>query len=123
MKNPKIKVSVIIPVRTVTPYLRETVQYLQRQSYKNFEIIVLIDEKEKLPGVKVISSGEAGPAHKRNLGVKKAKGEILAFLDDDSYPSKDWLQNAVKIFGDTGYGIRDTGYGIRNLLLECVGLA
>ena len=29
-----------------------------------------------------------------------AKGEILAFLDDDAYPVKDWLKNAVKNFSD-----------------------
>ena len=94
----EILVSVIIPVRTITPHLRETVKHLKEQSFKNFEIIVLTDGKEKLPGIKMIPSGEVGPAHKRNLGARKAKGEILAFLDDDSYPDKNWLKNAVAIF-------------------------
>jgi len=104
----KPKVSVIIPVRTVTPYLKETVYHLYNQSYKNFEIVVLTDEKEKLRGVKIIPSGEPGPAFKRNLGAKKAKGEILAFLDDDSYPSKDWLKNALEIFCNTKHETRNT---------------
>ncbi|MBU1256205.1 glycosyltransferase, partial [Patescibacteria group bacterium] len=38
------------------------------------------------------------PAHKRDQGAKMAKGEILAFLDDDAYPSKHWLKNIVKGF-------------------------
>ena len=96
----KIFFSVIIPVRTITPYLRETIGCLQKQTEKRFEIIIVTDKKEKLVGVKSIASGEPTPAFKRNLGVKEAKGEILAFLDDDSYPQKDWLKNALKLFND-----------------------
>lgn len=98
--NPKKsqKVSIIIPVRTATDYLKETIQYLQKQTYKNFEIIVVTDKKEEIPGAKVIASGEPTPAYKRNQGVQIAKGEIFAFLDDDSYPEERWLENAVKIF-------------------------
>jgi len=38
---------------------------------------------------------------KRDLGLKFAKGEILAFIDDDAYPEKDWLKNAIKNFIDS----------------------
>lgn len=93
-----LNVSIIIPVRVVTDHLKETISYLLKQSFKNFELIVITDEKEKIKGAKVIVSGEVGPAKKRNMGAKKAKGEILAFLDDDSYPSRNWLKNAVQIF-------------------------
>ena len=94
----KMLTSIIIPVRTITPYVRETVEHIKEQSEKNFEIIIVTDKPEKLRGAKVIASGEPTPAFKRNLGAKEAKGEILAFLDDDSYPSKDWLKNALKVF-------------------------
>lgn len=94
----KIKASVIIPVRTITPYLRETVGCLLEQTEKTFEIMVVTDKKERLKGVKIIFSGEPTPAFKRNLGAKIAKGEILAFLDDDSYPDPNWLKNASSIF-------------------------
>lgn len=90
--------SVIIPVRTITTYIREAVDYLKKQSEKRFEIIIVTDKKERYPGAKIVSSREPTPAYKRNLGAKIANGEILAFLDDDSYPSKDWLKNASKIF-------------------------
>jgi len=96
----KIKASIIIPVRTATPYLKETISLLRQQSEKDFEIIVVTDRKEKISGVKVIASGEPTPAYKRNLGAKYSKGDILAFLDDDSYPSKDWLKNAKILFSD-----------------------
>lgn len=101
----RIKVSVIIPVRIITNYVRETVNKLRHQSTKKFEIIIVSDEKEKLPGTKVISSGKPTPSFKRNLGLKAARGEILAFLDDDSYPDKDWLKNSLKIFNETNKNI------------------
>jgi len=96
------KVSVIIPVKKINDYLRqETVPAILKQIYSNFEIIVLPDKptKEKLPKTKIIPTWpKTGPADKRDLGAQKATGEILAFLDDDSYPDKNWLKKAVKIF-------------------------
>jgi len=82
MNNPPY-FSIIIPVRTITPYLRETIAALKHQSFKKFELIVVDD---KLSGV-------VSPAIKRNMGAKMSKGTFLAFIDDDSYPNKDWLKN------------------------------
>lgn len=93
-------VSIIIPVRTITPYVRETVFHLQKQSETDFEIIIVTDKAEKLWGAKIYASGEPTPAYKRNLGASRAEGEILAFLDDDSYPEKGWLAGALKIFNE-----------------------
>lgn len=75
--------SIIIPIRTITPYLTETITALKDQVYKSFELIIVDD---KLSGI-------VSPAVKRNLGAKKAKGKYLAFLDDDSYPDSLWLKN------------------------------
>jgi len=98
----KVLVSIIIPVKKINDYLRkETIPAILSQTYKNFEIIILPDNstKEKFPRTKIIPSWpKLGPADKRDLGARKAKGEILAFLDDDSYPSESWLENAIKIF-------------------------
>ena len=99
-------ISIIIPVKRINDYLRkETIPALLAQSYKNFEIIILPDKKskEKFPKTRVIPTWpKTGPADKRDLGAKKAKGEILAFLDDDSYPRKNWLKNTINIFEKGG---------------------
>lgn len=98
-------VSIIIPVREISDYLRqETIPALLKQSYQNLEIIILPDKKtkEKLARTRIISTWpKTGPADKRDLGAKKARGEILAFIDDDSYPSKNWLKQAVKVFKES----------------------
>jgi glycosyltransferase involved in cell wall biosynthesis len=95
-------VSVIIPVKKINDYLRqETIPAILKQTYQDFEIIILPDRpsKEKFPKTKIIPTyPKTGPADKRDIGAKKAKGEILAFLDDDSYPDKNWLKNAIAIF-------------------------
>lgn len=82
--------SIIIPVRVETSYLQETLRYLKKQSFKSFEILIITDK----------ISGPVSPAIKRNLAAKKARGKYLAFLDDDSYPSINWLKNASKLFTD-----------------------
>jgi len=105
MKNNNIQITVIIPVRTITEYVKETVSHLMKQSEKRFEVIIVTDQKEKINGAKVISSGEPTPSYKRNLAAKTAKGKILAFLDDDSFPDKDWLKNALKIFKNHCSGV------------------
>lgn len=98
----KTFVSIVIPVKELNDFLRkETIPCLLKQTYQDFEVIIVTDKatKERLPKTKIIPSWpKTGPADKRDLGVKKAKGEIIAFLDDDSYPDKNWLKNALRIF-------------------------
>lgn len=88
MNSQKPLFSIIIPVRVPTPYLKETLSHLVLQKDISFEIIVVTDKM----------SGNVSPAIKRNLGAKKAQGQYLAFLDDDSYPSLTWLKTASRLF-------------------------
>ncbi len=97
------KVSIIIPVRVINNYIREHVPRILELDYPDFEVLILPNEKSGEAfgeQVKVIPTGNVGPAEKRDLGVEHASGEILAFIDDDAYPRKDWLKNAVLYFKD-----------------------
>jgi len=97
------KVSIIIPVIAVNDYVRESVPKILNLDWPDFEIIIFPDEpdsKNSWPKTKLIASGKIGPAGKRNLALKYASGEIVAFLDDDAYPEKDWLKQAIGYFSD-----------------------
>lgn len=100
-----VKFSIIIPVKEINNLLRrETMPQILKQSSPSFEIIIVADQasKERFPKTQIITSGkDTGPAEKRDKGVKIAKGEILAFLDDDSYPETTWLKSALKIFEES----------------------
>jgi GT2 family glycosyltransferase len=50
--------------------------------------------------IRVFPSGRVGPASKRDMGAKYANGDILVFLDDDSYPEKNLLKIAAGYFLD-----------------------
>ncbi|MDP2943915.1 MAG: glycosyltransferase [Candidatus Omnitrophota bacterium] len=98
-------VSIIIAAKTWAKNLEECVRRCQELDYPDFEIIILPDDaftKELSPKgtvpISVISTGPVSPAKKRDIALAYAKGEILAFIDDDAYPEKDWLKNAVKNF-------------------------
>lgn len=101
-------VSVIIPTKELSYYLLfENLPAFVEQKYRNFEVIVLPNNpslytlalREKYPWIKVVATPKiTRPAEKRDLGVKHAKGEIIAFIDDDAAPTADWLTNAVAVF-------------------------
>lgn len=93
--------SIIIPVKEINDYIREAVPKILDLEYDNFEIIILPNE-DNIPfeaeKTRIIASGNVGPAQKRNLWAERSNWRILAFLDDDAYPRKDRLWNALKEF-------------------------
>ncbi len=101
--NPKV--SVIIPIEEINDYLRETLAHLGNLDYPDFEVLVFITRRtaEKFPHTHFIVNPELAkrPAEKRDLALKYAEGEILAFTEDDAYPRSDWLKNAVAYFEDS----------------------
>ena len=90
-------ISIIIPVYNVEDYLHYAIESLEKQTYKNFEIILvndgstddsgkLCDEySEKYSNVRVFHKENGGLSDARNFGVQQAKGEFIIFLDPDDY--------------------------------------
>lgn len=98
--NPFVSI-IVIDYKKNNPYLVECLDALQRQTYLHYEIILVTDYPNKLhyPKIHKKSYGYyVGPAEKRDTGASMAKGEILAFIDDDAYPSPFWLEKLVKHF-------------------------
>ena len=105
-------VSVVIACPAWSWMLDECLKGLADQTYRDFEVIVLPDQP--LPSnsslttynfqLSVIPTGKVRPAEKRNAGIAAAKGDVVAFIDDDAYPDARWLENAVKYFSDPAIG-------------------
>jgi len=101
----KINYSIIIPVKEINDYIKESIPIILNMDYENYEIIILPNEKpSNIPDylkdkkIRIIPSGKVSPAIKRDMGAKEAKGKYLAFIDDDAYPEKNWLKTADSIF-------------------------
>ena len=102
-------VSVVIACPDGSWMLDECLDALERQTYREFEVVVLPDSdmvpsrKRSYP-LSVVSTGKVRPAEKRNIGIAKSKGAVVAFIDDDAYPDSRWLENAVKYFAEPTIG-------------------
>ena len=107
-------VSIVIACPNGSWMLDECLAGIGRQTYRNFEVIVLPDGEDSSAGkavegiepdrIRWIPTGKIRPAEKRNLGIREAKGEIVAFIDDDAYPDSRWLEQATKYFGEESVG-------------------
>jgi len=95
------KISIIIPCKDIDRFTLECIAGCRELEYEDFEIIVLPDHSSNLiRDIKIIPTGEVSPGRKRNIGFQNSTGDLLAFIDSDAYPRKDWLNNAVKYFTD-----------------------
>jgi len=99
-----IKVSAIIPVFNGSATLREAIDSVLDQSSHDLELIVVDDgSTDSTPAVidsyggqiRQMRQSNAGPAAARNAGVKKARGEYLAFLDADDRWLPEMLERAI----------------------------
>ncbi len=108
----RISISVIIPCYNAESTIMRTLEALDRQTVKSFEVI-LADDGSKDGTVSeaksfkphnfkltVITEKHAGPAAQRNRGAEKAKGEILLFTDSDCVPDNKWVEEMTKPFSD-----------------------
>lgn len=93
-------VSIIIPVKEINGYVRESMPHILALDYKDFEVLIFPDfpSGDSFPRTRIIPTGPVGPAEKRDLALSHARGDVFAFLDDDAYPRRDWLKKAVRHF-------------------------
>lgn len=97
------KVSVIVPVYNRVRFLTFCLESLVLQNYSNYEIIVVDDASQdgsveiakRFPVKCVQLKNNMGSAHARNVGVRLASGEYLAFIDSDCCAKRDWISKMV----------------------------
>ena len=108
MKNPVI--SVIVPVYNAVNTIHRCIESIQQQSNNNFELILIndgsTDQSLQLcleyadvdPRIKVFDKVNGGPSAARNMGIDKASGNLIVFVDSDDYLDRGFLEN---LFSDS----------------------
>lgn len=126
------RVSVILPYYNAAKYIKETVQAIIAQTYKDWELIIVDDCSPALETAQILKdvqsldnritvlrtekNGGAGLA--RNIGIKAAKGRYIGFCDSDDwwYPTK--LEEQLNYMIENGYEFTCTYYEDTNEVLE-----
>ena len=111
-------VSVIIPTYKRKIELKRAIDSVLNQTYKNIEIIIvddngpetewsknvkdIISKYEGIDNIKyIVNERNIGGAETRNVGIKNAKGEYIAFLDDDDEYYSEKISKQVKLFKES----------------------
>lgn len=105
MKN----ISIIIPAYNEEKYLPKTLTAINKLHHPDFsfETIVVDSESQdktseiaKSLGARIVKCKKISPGWARNIGIKNAKNEIIACIDADTIPDKNWLENIHSYFKD-----------------------
>ena len=108
--NQPIDVSIVIPTRNRAADLRRCLEALAEQSYPLARVEILVcDDGSTEPLEATIAAGQerglplrllrqapAGPAAARNLGIRAARGAIIALTDSDTIPDPAWLERLIE---------------------------
>ena len=99
------QVSIIIPVYNVEPYLRQCLDSVLGQNFKNFEVLLVNDGSsdssgdicreyvEKDSRFHYFEKENGGLSDARNYGIERAQGEYLTFIDSDDFVNEKHLEN------------------------------
>lgn len=117
MMKKNAKFTYIVPVYNVEKYIQKCVMSIMEQNYKNIEIILIDDGSTDKSGaiidklaskdsrINVIHKKNEGVSTARNLGLIRAKGDYILFIDGDDYIDKDYTDYFYKMLSDTACSI------------------
>ena len=99
------KISVIVPVYNVEKYVDNCISSILNQSYKNIELII-IDDKSTDNSFEIISKynkkaliiqneKNSGLSFTRNVGLEKATGDYISFIDSDDYIPENFYEELM----------------------------
>jgi len=106
VEEEQVKVSICIPTYNRKEYLKETLDSIAKQSFKNYEIVIVDDgstdgTKEMVDSLNMPINyywqENAGDAAARNKLIDLAKGQYLAFIDSDDLFLPDSIENLVNV--------------------------
>lgn len=100
-------ISVIVPIYNTEKHLDRCIESILNQTYKDFELILIDDGstdnssnicnkyKEIDTRIMVIRQNNRGVSYSRNIGISKAKGKYIAFVDGDDYVDNNFLHELL----------------------------
>lgn len=101
-------ITIIVPIYNSEKYLERCLSSILNQTYSNLEIILINDGSEDSSKkickdfantdkrIVLINTKNNGPAKARNLGLEKATGKYISFIDADDYVEKDMIETLYK---------------------------
>lgn len=130
-----MKLSIIVPFKKGIHFLDDCFISIQEQGLESFETILVLDHtEEELDSiiekyredlnltVLSLSEDKTGVAAARNVGLDKATGEYIYFLDSDDYLKDGTLTKLLELVRedslDLVYGLKETSWFKRNVYLE-----
>ena len=114
-------ISVIVPIYKVEPYLRQCLNSILNQTYRDLEVLLIDDGSPDKCGeicdeyerkdkrVRVFHTENRGLSASRNLGLKEAKGELIGFVDSDDWIEPEMYEVLLKRLEETGADISVCG--------------
>lgn len=123
MKKPLV--SIILPTYNRKHVIKKAVESVLNQTYRTFELIIIDDGSKdgtynfiknfSDKRIKIIKLNKnCGQSHARNIGIKRSKGEFIAFQDSDDFWHKNKLEEQIQYFLDS----KDPKLGVVYCLFE-----
>lgn len=114
-------VSIVMPTWNCARFIGESIESVRRQSYRNWELLVVDDCSSDNTEEIVMSFGDSriryirnavnsGAAVSRNRALKEARGRWIAFLDSDDLWTADKLERQIAFMVNNGYSFSYTNY-------------
>ncbi len=106
-------VSIVTPAYNASQYINRSIESLISQTYENVELIYVNDGStddtaeiiksytQSFQNIKMINTKNTGAGEARNIGLQKAKGKYIMFLDADDYFMPDMIEKMVTKIGNT----------------------
>ena len=122
-----MKISVIIPCYNVEKYIKDTINSVLSQTYKDYELILIndgstdktlniLEEMHKIDNrIKIFNQKNKGVSEARNLGISLANGEFIYFLDGDDIVHLDMFEIAENIFSAQNVDMFSFGYQVKDV--------
>lgn len=120
------KVSIVMPVYNVEKYIRDSIDSVLDQTYKDYELIIVDDGSpdgspeicddyaSRYEQIKVIHKPNGGLSSARNAGVENAVGKYILFIDSDDTIEPELLEKAVSAAEKTDADV--TIFGIKTVV-------